>query len=78
VPWGPQPILTWVGRPLRNCKVPVSTKRHHVRIDGEPHNVARPAFPADAVNGRDEITKRQRLLLVIGFHGITIRRETVL
>ena len=54
----------------------VSSKRNNVRIDGEPHNAPGSAYAADAVNGRDEITERQRLLLAIGFHGIKISGET--
>jgi hypothetical protein len=47
--------------------VPVSAKRNNVRIDDEPHNAARPAFPAGLINSHDEITERQGSL-VIGFH----------
>jgi hypothetical protein len=60
----------------RNDKALVSSKRNKVGIDGEPHNTLRPAFAAVAVHSRDQITERQCLLLVVGFHGINIRRAT--
>lgn len=44
---------------LRNNIMPVSAKDHHVSIDGR-------------ANGGNEITKRQSLLRVIGFHVINI------
>ena len=56
----------------RNDKELVSSKCNNVRIDGEPHNTLRPAFAAGAVNGHDEITERQCLLLVIGFYDALI------
>jgi hypothetical protein len=52
--------------------VTVATKRYHVRIDDESQYGARPAPPADAVNGCDEIPERQSLLVVIGFHDVLI------
>ena len=53
------------------------SEHNDVGINGEPDDSSGPAIPADAVNGLDEIAKRQCLLLVIGFHAITISRETV-
>ena len=46
-------------------------------INGEADHSFGSASPADAVNGLDEIAKRQCLLLVIGFHAMKINRETV-
>jgi len=53
----------------RNHKAPLSSKHYHLRIDSEPHNGSRPAMAASSVNGLNQITKRQRLL-VIDFHDI--------
>ncbi len=60
----------------RNNKAIVSSKLNQVRIDGEPHNPFGLLFAVGGVNGRDEITKRQRLLLVIDLHGLNIGQET--
>ena len=57
---------------LRNNIMPVSAKHHHVGIDGEPKDGTRPALMTGCANGDNEITKRQGLLLVIGFHEINI------
>jgi hypothetical protein len=54
----------------------VSSKLNQVRIDGEPHNPFGFLSAAGGVNGRDQITKRQWLLLVIDLHGMKIGRET--
>jgi hypothetical protein len=58
-------------RRLGNHKVPVTTKGDDVRIDGEPHKAARPAFSTGLVNGCDKCPERQSFL-VIGLHGRTI------
>jgi hypothetical protein len=60
----------------RNDKALGPSKSNNVGIDGEPHNALRPAFATVAANGRDQITERQCLLLVVGFHGINIRWAT--
>jgi hypothetical protein len=46
----------------------LSRELNEVRIDGQPQNSSRPANAAGAINGRDQITKHQCLLLLIGFH----------
>jgi len=51
----------------RNHKAPLSSKHYNPRIDSEAHNFSRLAMTASAVNGLNQITKRQ-CLLVIGFH----------
>jgi len=61
------------GTSLRNYKVPVPAKRHHVCIDGKPHDAARSVLPTDFVNCRNEIAERQSLLM-LGFHGRRISR----
>jgi hypothetical protein len=62
----------FLGPGSRNNKTIVSSKLNQVRIDGEPHNPFGLLFAVGGVNGRDEITKRQRLLLVIDLHGMRI------
>jgi hypothetical protein len=47
-----------------------------VGIEAEPNDSSSPTIPADAVNGLDQVAKRQCPLLVIGFHAIRIWRET--
>jgi hypothetical protein len=49
-----------------------------VGINGEPDDSSSSAVPADAVDGLDEIAKRQELLVVIGLHITTIRRVALL
>src|SRR2546422_2046339 len=51
----------------RNHKPPLSSKHNQARIDREPQKGSRPAVSASAVNGLNQVTKRQ-CLLVIGFH----------
>ena len=46
-------------------------------VNGESDNSSSPAIPADAANGLDEFAKRQRPLLVTGFHVMTISWEVV-
>jgi hypothetical protein len=60
----------------RNNKAIVSSKLNQMRIDGGPHNSFGFLSAAGVVNGRDQITKRQWLLLVIEHHGMRIGRET--
>ena len=43
-------------------------------INGEPDDSSSFVVPANAVDGLDEIAKRQELLIVIGLHLTTIRR----
>ena len=62
----------------RNNKAIGSSKLNQMHIDGEPHNPVGLLFAAGGVNGRDQITRRQRLLLVllvIDLHGRRIERE---
>ena len=49
-------------------------KHHQVRIETEPQNSSGPAFAAGAVHGRNQITERQRLL-VVGLHEMRMNRE---
>ena len=60
----------------RNHKALLSAKLNQVRLDGEPHNPSGLVFAVGVVNARDELTKRQRLLLVIDLHGMNIGQET--
>jgi hypothetical protein len=53
---------------LANGEVAVAAKRNHAGVDGELHNPARPAFPADGVNSRDGFAERWRLLPGKVFH----------
>jgi hypothetical protein len=48
------------------------SKHNDVGIHGELEDSSGSAIPADAVNGLDEIAKRQCLLFVIGIHAMTI------
>jgi hypothetical protein len=59
-----------------NHKALSSAKLNQVRLDGELHNPSGFAYAADVVNARDELTKRQRLLLVIDLHSMRMGRET--
>jgi hypothetical protein len=61
---------------LRNHKEVLSAKLNPVRLDGEPHNPFGLLSAAGVVNARDKLTKRQYLLLMVGFHGIRIGRAT--
>jgi hypothetical protein len=60
-----------------NHKVIASSKLNQVRINGEPHNPFGLVFAAGVVNARDELTKRQCLLLLIGFHDPRLGQATV-
>jgi hypothetical protein len=60
----------------RNHKALLSAKLNQVRLDGEPYNPSGLVFAMNVVNARDELTKRQRLLLVIDLHGLNIGQET--
>lgn len=62
--------------PLRNHKALLAAKLNQVRLDDEPHHPSGLVFTVGVVNARDELTKRQRLLLVIDLHGMRIGRET--
>jgi hypothetical protein len=53
------------------------SEHNDVGINGKPDDSSGSASSAGAVNGLDEIAKRQCLLPVIGFHAMTISRETV-
>jgi hypothetical protein len=53
------------------------SEHNDVGINGEPNDSSGSAIPANAVNGLDEIAKRQCPLLVIGFHTVTISREVL-
>jgi hypothetical protein len=53
------------------------SEHNDMGINGETDDSFGPASPADAVNGLDEVAKRKRLLLVIGFHAMTISRDIV-
>jgi hypothetical protein len=48
-----------------------------VGINGEPDDSPGSAIAADAVNGLDKIAERQYVLLVIGFHAMTISWEAL-
>jgi len=48
-----------------------------VGIHGETDDSPGSAIPADAVNGLDQVAKRQGLLLVIGFHAGTISQRVL-
>jgi hypothetical protein len=52
----------------------MASKHHPLLIDGEPNESCRRAFAADAVDGRDEITKAQ--FLMIRFHDRRIDGQT--
>jgi hypothetical protein len=60
----------------RNHKALLAAKLNQVRLDGEPHNPSGLVFAVGVVNARDELTKRQWLLLVIDLHGVNIGQET--
>jgi hypothetical protein len=60
----------------RNHKGLRAAKFNQVRLDGEPHNPSGLVFAVGVVNARDELTRRQRLLLVIDLHGMNIGQET--
>ena len=60
----------------RNYKAIVASKLNQARLDGEPHNPSGLVFAVGVVNARDELTKRQGLLLVIDLHGMNIGQET--
>ena len=51
------------------------SKHNYVGIKGETDDSSGSAIPADAVNGLDEIAKRQCLLVAISFHGLTLRHD---
>ena len=53
------------------------SKHNDVGIHGELEDSSGSAIPADAVNGLDEIAKRQCLLFVIGIHAKTIYQEAL-
>jgi hypothetical protein len=53
-----------------------AAKFNQVRLEGEPHNPSGLVFAVGVVNARDELTQRQRLLLVIDLHGLNIGQET--
>ena len=53
------------------------SEHNDVGINGQPNDSSTSAIPADAVNGLDEIPKRQCLLFVIGFHAMTVSREAL-
>jgi hypothetical protein len=55
----------------------MSAVHNDVGINGKTDDSFGSASSAGAVNGLDEIAKRQCLHLVIGFHAMTLRRETV-
>jgi hypothetical protein len=38
-------------------------------VDGVPHNFSGPSFVPGVIHGHDELTQRQRLRLLIEFHG---------
>src|ERR1039458_7731022 len=42
---------------------------NQARVDGQPHKPFRPTPAPGAIGGSNEVTKRQRPLSVIGFHG---------
>jgi hypothetical protein len=62
--------------PLRYHKALLAANPDQVRLDGGPHNSSGLVFTLGVVNARDEPAKRQRLLLVIDFYGMSIGRET--
>ena len=53
------------------------SKLKQARIDGEPYNSSGPSFTPDVVHGHDELTKRQRLLLLTAFHDTRLGQATV-
>jgi hypothetical protein len=59
-----------------NHKALRAAKFNQVRLEGEPHNRTGLVFAVGVVNARDELTKRQHLLLVIDLHGLNIGQET--
>ena len=60
----------------RNHKALRAAKFNQVCLEGEPHNPSGLVFVVGVVNARDELTQRQRLLLVIDLHGLNIGQET--
>jgi len=60
---------------LRNSSVPLTTKRNDVRIKDKPQNMTCLALPADTVYGGNQFAECNCLLLVFGFHAITISAE---
>jgi hypothetical protein len=44
-------------------------------MESEAQNSHGSAFSAGVVNGRNQITERERLLLLIGLHGMSVNRE---
>ena len=68
-------IANLIETPLRNHKALLSSKLNQVRLDGEPHNPSGLVFAMGVVNTRDELTKRQRLLLMIDLHGMNIGKK---
>jgi hypothetical protein len=60
----------------RNYKALRAAQFNQMRLEGEPHNSFGLVFAVDVVNARDELTQRQRLLLVIDLHGMNLGQET--
>lgn len=60
----------------RNHKALLSAKLNPVRLDGEPHNPFGLLSAAGVVHPRDELTKRQGLPLLIGFHDTRLGQAT--
>jgi hypothetical protein len=55
----------------------VSLKHNQTGFGGKPEKSSGPAFAAGAVTALNEITKRQLLFLMIGFHEMKITKPTV-
>ena len=51
----------------------LSWKLNQARIDNQPHNSSSLASSPGAISRRDELTKRQYLLLAIGFHDLNLQ-----
>jgi hypothetical protein len=69
-------IANLIESPLRNHKALLAAKLNQVRLDDEPHNPPGLVFAVSVVNACDQLAKRQRLLLMVDFHDMSIGRET--
>ena len=66
----------FIGFLCLNNHIPVAPlKLDQVRVESEPQNSSGSAFATGVVNGRDQITERQRLLLVMGLHQLRMSRN---